>query len=77
MARLENRVVMITGGAQGIGEGVARRLASEGAAIAIADINGDKAIAVTETWKGEGAAGAIGVPACGEAMSNGHASGPT
>ena len=61
MARLENTVVMITGGAQGIGEGIARRLASEGAAIAIADLNGDKAKAVAETLKGEGAAGAIGV----------------
>ena len=61
MARLENTVVMITGGAQGIGEGIARRLASEGAAIAIADLNGDKAKAVAETLKGEGAAGAISV----------------
>ena len=61
MARLKNTVVMITGGAQGIGEGVARRLASEGAAIAIADLNGDKAKAVAETLKGEGAAGAISV----------------
>ena len=61
MARLENTVVMIAGGAQGIGEGIARRLASEGAAIAIADLNGDKAKAVAETLKGEGAAGAISV----------------
>ena len=61
MARLENTVVMITGGAQGIGEGIARRLASEGAAIAIADLNGDKAKTVAETLKGEGAAGAISV----------------
>jgi NAD(P)-dependent dehydrogenase (short-subunit alcohol dehydrogenase family) len=61
MARLENTVVMITGGAQGIGEGIALRLASEGAAIAIADLNGDKAKAVAATLKGEGAAGAISV----------------
>ena len=63
MARLENTVVMITGGAQGIGEGIARRLASEGAAIAIADLNADKAKAVAETLKVEGAAGAISVQA--------------
>ena len=61
MARAENTVVMITGGAQGIGEGIARRLASEGAAIAIADLNGEKAKAVAETLKGEGAVGAISV----------------
>jgi meso-butanediol dehydrogenase/(S,S)-butanediol dehydrogenase/diacetyl reductase len=53
MDRLENTVVMITGGAQGIGEGIARRLASEGAAIAIADLNADKAKAVAETLKRE------------------------
>lgn len=61
MARLESTVVMITGGAQGIGEGIALPLASEGAAIAIADLNGDKAKAVAETLKGERAAGAISV----------------
>ena len=50
--RLQNKVVMITGGAQGIGEGIARRLASEGASIAIADLNGDKAKAVADTPEG-------------------------
>ena len=43
MARLENTVVMITGGAQGLGEGIARRLAEEGASVVIADVNGAKA----------------------------------
>jgi meso-butanediol dehydrogenase / (S,S)-butanediol dehydrogenase / diacetyl reductase len=61
MARLAKKVVMITGGAQGIGEGIARRLASEGASIAIADLNGDKADAVAASLKVEGAAGAIGL----------------
>ncbi|MGO9418642.1 SDR family NAD(P)-dependent oxidoreductase [Roseiarcus sp.] len=63
MARLEHKVVMITGGAQGIGEGIARRLAADGASIAIADLNGDKAKAVADSLKAEGAAGAIGVEA--------------
>jgi meso-butanediol dehydrogenase/(S,S)-butanediol dehydrogenase/diacetyl reductase len=49
MAKLDKKVVMITGGAQGIGEGIARRLASEGAVIAIADLNGDKAKTVAES----------------------------
>ena len=61
MARLQNKVVMITGGAQGIGEGIARRLAAEGAAIAVADLNGDKAKAVADSLKAEGAAGAVAV----------------
>ena len=37
--RLENRVVIVTGGAQGIGRVYVRRLAEEGACIAIADID--------------------------------------
>jgi FlaA1/EpsC-like NDP-sugar epimerase len=42
MARLENKVVIVTGGAQSLGEGIARRLAEEGASVVIADINGPK-----------------------------------
>lgn len=52
--RLENRVIMITGGAQGLGEGMARRLAAEGGTIVIADMNGEKAQTVAESLKSEG-----------------------
>jgi NAD(P)-dependent dehydrogenase (short-subunit alcohol dehydrogenase family) len=38
--RLEGRVAVVTGGAQGIGLGIAERLAAEGATVVIADING-------------------------------------
>ncbi len=38
--RLENQVAIITGGAHGIGRGIARRLAKEGAAVVLADIDG-------------------------------------
>ncbi|HJN53132.1 MAG: glucose 1-dehydrogenase [Pseudomonadales bacterium] len=41
--RLENRVAIVTGGARGIGEGISRCLAEEGARIAILDIDGDAA----------------------------------
>lgn len=41
--RLSGRVAVVTGAAQGIGEGIARRLAAEGASVAIADI--DEALA--------------------------------
>lgn len=37
--RLENKVAVITGGASGFGAGIARKFASEGAKIMIADLN--------------------------------------
>ena len=60
MSKLIGKSIMITGGAQGIGEGIARRLASEGASIGVADLNGQKAKALAESLKSEGA-DAIGV----------------
>ena len=39
MNRLEGNVVVVTGAARGIGKGVARRLAREGVAIVVADID--------------------------------------
>ena len=41
--RLEGKVALITGAGSGIGRGTARLLASEGAAIAVADLNGETA----------------------------------
>ena len=43
MALLKDRVAVVTGGAQGIGESISRKLASEGASIAVIDINLEKA----------------------------------
>ncbi|TYL46307.1 SDR family oxidoreductase [Nocardioides sp. BGMRC 2183] len=37
--RFENKVVVVTGAAQGIGEAYARTLAAEGAAVVVADLN--------------------------------------
>src|SRR4051812_18945349 len=39
--RFEGKVVLVTGAAAGIGRGVAERLASEGATLALGDIQGD------------------------------------
>ena len=40
--KLKDHVAIITGGAQGIGAGMALRFAKEGAAVVIADINEEK-----------------------------------
>ena len=37
--RLERRVAVVTGAGQGVGRGIARRLALEGATVVVAEIN--------------------------------------
>jgi len=52
--KLEGKVAIVTGGGQGIGEGIVRCLADEGADIAIIDINGDNARKVADEVKSQG-----------------------
>ena len=52
--RLKDKVVIITGGAYGIGKVFARRMAAEGAAVAIADIDIDNAKKTVKELKVDG-----------------------
>jgi 3-oxoacyl-[acyl-carrier protein] reductase len=63
--RLANKVAIVTGAAQGFGEGIARLFAAEGARVVVADLNADKAQQV---------AADIGASAlaCGVDVSNGE-----
>ncbi|GAB0120338.1 SDR family NAD(P)-dependent oxidoreductase [Acidisoma sp. 7E03] len=54
MQRLSDRVILVTGGASGLGEGIARRLAADGGRIVIADLNGERARALAEALVQEG-----------------------
>lgn len=42
MGRLENKIAIVTGGAQGLGAAIAAKFAAEGAQVAITDIQADK-----------------------------------
>ena len=60
MTRLQGKVAIVTGGAQGIGRACALRFASEGAAVVIADLQADGALAVAKDIEAAGGS-AIGV----------------
>ena len=50
--RLKDKVAIVTGGASGFGEGIARRFAGEGAKVIIADVNGEAAEALARAIGG-------------------------
>jgi 3-oxoacyl-[acyl-carrier protein] reductase len=72
MPGLDGRVALITGAARGIGAATARRLAADGARVAIADLD-EEAAAATATSIGSGALGlacdVTDAPACERAVA--------
>ncbi len=55
--RLQGKVAVVTGGASGFGEGMAKLFASEGGRVVVADINGEAAEAVAAHIDNAGGAG--------------------
>jgi meso-butanediol dehydrogenase / (S,S)-butanediol dehydrogenase / diacetyl reductase len=57
--RLDNKVAFVTGGAMGIGAGIAQKFSESGAAVVIFDVNGEKALRMAEKLRPTGRALAI------------------
>jgi NAD(P)-dependent dehydrogenase (short-subunit alcohol dehydrogenase family) len=54
MFDLKGQVALVTGAGQGVGAGIARALAAQGAVVAVNDLFGDRASATVDTIKAEG-----------------------
>ncbi|WP_157219248.1 SDR family NAD(P)-dependent oxidoreductase [Flavisphingomonas formosensis] len=60
MAGLSGKIAVVTGSARGIGKAIAMRLAREGAALAVSDVNGEGLPALCAELEAAGAPKAIG-----------------
>lgn len=59
--RMDGQVAIVTGGAQNIGEAIAKTFAAAGAKVMIADLNGEKAIATAKTLSEETGQSVVGI----------------
>ncbi|WP_425826449.1 SDR family NAD(P)-dependent oxidoreductase [Streptomyces fractus] len=53
--RLAGQIALVTGATGGIGDAVVRRLAAEGAAVAVTDVDADRCASLTKELTGDGA----------------------
>ena len=60
--RLRGRTIVVTGGGSGIGAGISRGLAAEGANVVVSDINLEAAQSVADAIGGDGGAAAPCAP---------------
>ena len=60
MGKLDNKVAIVTGAGQGIGRGIAEKLAAEGATVVVTDLNEATAKETAEAVNGVGI-GAVGI----------------
>ena len=61
VARLSGRVAIVTGGAGGLGSATCRRLAADGAAVVVADIESERAQALADEIGGDASAVTVDV----------------
>jgi NAD(P)-dependent dehydrogenase (short-subunit alcohol dehydrogenase family) len=54
MGRFDGQPILISGAGRGLGEGIAKHLAAEGAIVGVADINGESALHVAEAIIADG-----------------------